>query len=206
MKARIIIADDHHVVRQGLREMLGRRPDLEIVAEADDGVRAEELARSTLAELLILDIGLPLRRGLAVLERLRADGILLPVLFFSMYPAAQYATLARAAGAQGFVGKEADDRTLLRALYAVLAGGTSFQSTLPAPGKTAAADNPFQALSARELQVFKALVAGTSLAELALRMEVSSKTLSTYRRRLLTKLGLRSNAELVALAICHGYH
>jgi DNA-binding NarL/FixJ family response regulator len=206
MKARIIIADDHHVVRQGLRDIVGRRSDLEVVAEADDGFKAEELVRSTMAELLILDIGLPLRRGLAVLERLRADGILLPVLFFSMYPASQYAGLARQAGAQGFVGKEADDTELLRALYQVLAGGTSFASRARMRSSAEARDEPFQALSARELQVFQALVRGTSLTDLAQRMEVSSKTLSTYRARLLAKLGVRSNAELVALAICHGYH
>lgn len=88
MKQRIIIADDHLVVRQGLRDILGQRADLEVVAEASDGVMAEQLVHSTLAELLILDIGLPLRRGMAVLERLRADGNGLPVLFFSMYPAA----------------------------------------------------------------------------------------------------------------------
>jgi DNA-binding NarL/FixJ family response regulator len=126
MKQRIILVDDHLVVRQGLRDILGQRPDLEVVAEAEDGAMAEQLVRSTLAELLILDIGLPVRRGIAVLERLRADGYALPVLFFSMYPAAQYAAFARKAGAQGFVGKEASASELLQVVYLVLAGGSSF--------------------------------------------------------------------------------
>ena len=205
MKSRIIIADDHHVVRQGLRDIVAGRPDLEIVAEAGDGVRAEELVRSTLAELLVLDIGLPLRRGLAVLERLRADGILLPVIFFSMYPAAQYAALARKAGAQGFVGKEADAGELLHAVYQVLAGGSSFGANARSQSRPGAAAELFERLSAREQQVCQALVAGTSLQLLAQQMQLSTKTVSTYRARLLSKLGVRSNAELVTLAIHHGY-
>jgi DNA-binding NarL/FixJ family response regulator len=204
MKQRIIIADDHLVVRQGLRDILGQRDDLEVVAEAGDGAMAEQLVRSTLAELLILDIGLPLRRGIAVLERLRAEGYMLPVLFFSMYPAAQYAAFAKKAGAQGFVGKEASAGELLQAVYQVLAGGSSFPPGAAGAGRTV--HGTFQTLSPRESQVLKGLLAGTSLQDLSGTLQVSTKTLSTYRARLLNKLGVQSNAELVALAICHGYH
>jgi DNA-binding NarL/FixJ family response regulator len=203
MKQRIIIADDHLVVRQGLRDILGQRADLEVVAEASDGVMAEQLVRSILAELLILDIGLPLRRGMAVLERLRADGYGLPVLFFSMYAAAQYAAFAKKAGAQGFVGKEASAAELLRAVYQVLAGGSSFPPSASAVGRSV--NDTFQTLSPRENQVLQGLLAGISLQELSLRLQVSTKTLSTYRARLLNKLGVQSNSELVALAICYGY-
>ena len=207
MNQRIIIADDHLVVRQGLRDILGQRPDLEVVAEASDGAMAEQLVRSTLAELLILDIGLPLRRGMPVLERLRADGYALPVLFFSMYPAAQYAAAARKAGAQGFVGKEASAEELLEAVDRVLAGGTSVPPSAEAKGPpgNVNVNNVFAALSPRERQVLQGLLAGTSLQELSLVMGLSNKTVSTYRSRLLDKLGAHSNAELVALAICHGY-
>jgi RNA polymerase sigma factor (sigma-70 family) len=209
MKQRIIIADDHLVVRQGLRDILGLRADLEVVAEAADGVMAEQLVRSTLAELLILDIGLPLRRGMPLLERLRADGYALPVLFFSMYPAAQYAAAARKAGAQGFVGKEASAEELLEAVYRVLAGGTSFPPSAEAQGQQGSfnvnVNDVFAALSPRERQVLQCLLAGTSLQELSLVLGLSNKTVSTYRSRLLNKLGAHSNAELVALAICHGY-
>ena len=203
MKSRIIIADDHHVVRQGLRDIVRSRTDLEVVAEATDGLMVEEVVRSTMAELLILDIGLPMRRGIAVLERLRADGILLPVIFFSMYPASQYAGFAKKAGAQGFVGKEAPADELLLAIYQVLSGGSCFAQRSAA--SASAMEGPFHALSRRELQVLNALLAGTSLQDLAQSMELSTKTLSTYRARLLAKLDVRSNAELVALAICHGY-
>jgi DNA-binding NarL/FixJ family response regulator len=203
MKQRIIIADDHAVVRQGLRDILGQRPGLEVVAEASDGVAVERLVRTSLAELLILDIGLPLRRGLAVLERLRADGYAVPVLFFSMYPAAQYAAYARKAGAQGFVGKEASAGELLKAVDLVLAGGSSFVQGHDA--RVQSASGPFQTLSARERQVLQGLLVGTSLQELSVSLQVSTKTLSTYRSRLLKKLGVQNNAELLALAILHGY-
>jgi DNA-binding NarL/FixJ family response regulator len=205
MKSRVIIADDHHVVRQGLRDILGCQSDLEIVAEASDGVMAEQVVRATLAELLILDIGLPLRRGIAVLERLRADGILIPVIFFSMYPAAQYAAFARKAGAQGFVGKEANSSELLQAVRQVLAGGNCFPQRLASMRQAGVTEVGFSSLSPREQQVFKGLLAGISLQELAQSMGLSTKTLSTYRTRLLAKLGVQNNAELVALAICHGY-
>jgi DNA-binding NarL/FixJ family response regulator len=203
MRQRIIIADDHLVVRQGLRDILGQRADLEVVAEASDGIAAERLVRSSLAELLILDIGLPLRRGIAVLERLRADGYALPVLFFSMYPAAQYATYARRAGAQGFVGKEASASQLLQAVYQVLAGGISFFQA--ASAQAPSGSEPFETLSPRERQVLQGLLAGTSLQDLSVILQVSTKTLSTYRTRLLQKLGVQNNAELMALTILHGY-
>lgn len=85
-KLRIIVGDDHQVVRQGLRDMLARTTDLEVAAEAADGVEAERLARTLPADMLLLDVSMPRRRGVQVLEALRADGIMLPVLFFSMYP------------------------------------------------------------------------------------------------------------------------
>lgn len=205
MKQRIIIADDHLVVRQGLREILGQSDNLEVVGEASDGLAADRLVRSTLAELLIMDIGLPLRRGIAVLERLRADGYSLPVLFFSMYPPAQYAAIAKKAGAQGFVGKEASANELLLAVDKVLSGGHSFAQSSTDLRKSSNVTDTFGTLSSRERQVFQGLLAGTKLNDLAQSLGVSTKTLSTYRARILSKLDVQSNAELVALAIAHGY-
>jgi DNA-binding NarL/FixJ family response regulator len=212
MNARIIIADDHHVVRHGLRQILQSRPDWEVVAEAGDGIAVEHMARSLLADLLILDIGLPLRRGVEVCERLRADGILLPILFFSMYPASQYVPVARRIGAQGFLGKDADSTSVITAVERVLKGYSHFAAepgpALPRRASTAppwgGSGNPFGALSAREAEVLRGLVAGRSLVHLSHSMGINNKTLSTYRKRLLTKLGVTSNAELLTLAILHG--
>jgi two-component system, NarL family, invasion response regulator UvrY len=202
MKARIVIADDHQVVRQGLRDILSRTADMQVVGEAVDGAEADALARAGEADLLILDIALPVRRGIQVLESLRADGIKLPVLFFSMYSASQYVEYARQAGAQGFVGKNADEGDLLRAIRRIIAGGSCF----PARNRVAPAsgNDLFKALSRREFEVMQDLVAGTSIVEIAEKLGISSQSVTTYRRRLLEKLGVTSNAELVSLAILHG--
>lgn len=205
MKGRVILADDHQVVRQGLREILSRTADLEVAGEAIDGVQADALARAGQADLLILDIALPVRRGIQVFESLRADGIKMPVLFFSMYSASQYVHYAKQAGAQGFVGKDADEADLLRAIRRILAGGTSFPARNQAAPDAVSDNDPFKSLSRREFEVMQALASGTSILEIAAQLGVSTQSVTTYRRRLLEKLGVRSNAELVSLAILHGH-
>ena len=204
MKARIIIADDHQVVRQGLRDIISRTADLQVLAEAVDGAGAETLARAGNADLLILDIAMPIRRGIQVLESLRADRFRLPVLFFSMYSASQYIEYAKNAGAQGFVGKDADESELLRAIRRILAGGSSFPGRNRAAPDSASGSDPFKKLSRRELEVMQALAGGTSIMEIAARLGLSAQSVTTYRRRLLEKLGVKSNAEMVSLAILHG--
>jgi DNA-binding NarL/FixJ family response regulator len=205
MKASLIIADDHHVVRQGLCDFIARTSDLQVVGQAADGAEAESLARSIKADLMILDIAMPVRRGIQILESLRADGISLPVLFFSMYSASQYVDYAKRAGAQGFVGKDADEAELLRAIRRIVAGGKSFPGQQSEASKTMAGDDLIKALSRRELEVMQGLISGTSIVEIAETLGVSSQSVTTYRRRLLEKLGVEGNAELIALAILHGY-
>lgn len=203
MKSHLIIADDHQVVRQGLRDLFTHTADLEILAETGDGLEAEHLARTLTADLLILDVALPARRGIQILESLRADGIRLPVLFFSMYPADHYVDYVRRAGAQGFVCKDAETTDLLRAIRQVLRGGTCFPGGRSARQRVAGAD-PFARLSRRESDVLQGLVAGVSLIAIAVDLGLSPRTVTTYRRRLLEKLGVKSNAELIALAMRQG--
>lgn len=204
MKARIIIADDHLVVRQGLRDILSRSVDLQVVGEAADGVEAEALARAGNADLLILDIALPLRRGMQVLESLRADGIKLPVLFFSMYSADQYVAYARHAGAHGFVGKDASETDLLRSIRRILAGGSSFPTRQRVVADAFSGDQPFKSLSRREFEVMQALAGGASIVGIAEKLGISAQSVTTYRRRLMEKLGVKSNAELITLVILYG--
>lgn len=205
MKSRLIIADDHAILRQGLRDLVARTSDLEVVAEAADGREALSLSRSTSADLLILDIALPGMRGLEVLEAMHTSGIALPALLYSMYPTAQYADAARRAGARGFVSKSDDTDDLLEAIRHVLAGGTYFpRAERIAPRPEAAAD-PFMSLSRRENDVMLGLVRGANLLQIAADIGVGVKSVTTYRRRLLDKLGVRSNAELAALAARHGH-
>lgn len=199
--ARLIVADDHQVVRQGLRSIIEQASDLRVVAEATNGAEAERLARELPADLLILDIALPVKRGTQVLESLHADGSTLPVLLFSMHPASQYVDYARRHGARGFIGKNEDPTRLLRAIRRILDGGTAFPRTR---SEVPVADSPFAALSRREAEVMRGLLRGAPLADIAAQLGVGPKSISTYRRRLLDKLGVTSNAELAALAVRHG--
>lgn len=205
MKARLIVADDHQIVREGLRKLVQQTPDLEIAAEAADGMEAERLAREARAELLLLDVALPGRRGVQVLQSLRSAGVKLPVLFFSMYPAEQYANVVRRAGAQGYVPKSAEASELLRAARRVIAGGTAFPERVAAPKSRRPPRDPFATLSRREAEVLQGLIAGTRLDRIAKDLGIDAKSVSTYRRRLLDKLDVKSNAELIALALRHGY-
>lgn len=196
---RLLVADDHAVVRDGLREIVKRGPELAVVAEAADGDEALRLAWEGDCDLLVLDISLPCRNGIEVLRELRAGGSSLPVLFFSMHPASQYADYARRLGAQGFLSKDADGDAVRTALLRVLEGGTAFPPKARAPSARGNHD-PFARLSRREAEVVAGLLRGDSLEHIAQGLGVSAKSVTTYRRRLLDKLGVDSNAELAALA------
>lgn len=198
MKARLIVADDHPMVRQGLRDLISTTTDIQIVAEASNGVDAEHLARTVPADLLLLDISMPQRNGVQVLESLRADGIGLPVLFFSMTDAGQYAPYALRIGAEGFVGKEAESELLLEAMRQILLGGTSFPSVVTVT-KDGIKRSPAKILSVREKQLLQGLLRGDSLVAIAAELDISSASASTYRRRILDKLGVQNNAELIRL-------
>jgi DNA-binding NarL/FixJ family response regulator len=191
MTARLIIADDHPMVCQGLCELISCFEDLIVVAIARDGTQAERLARTIPAELLILDITMPVKGGIKVLEALRADGITLPALFFSMHPANQYVSHIKSAGGQGFIGKESDGKSVLGAIRRILAGGTSFPNTGLRHSSTA--------LSPRENEVMQGLLCGTPLVEIAAELGIDARSASTYRRRVLDKLEVRNNLELINL-------
>ena len=196
---RLLIADDHAVVRDGLREIAKRGPGLAVAAEAADGDEALRLAREGDFDLVVLDISLPGRSGIEVLRELRAGGSVLPVLFFSMHPAAQYADYVRREGAQGFLNKDADGDVVWAAMRRIIEGGTAFPSRNRLASVSGGAD-PFAGLSRREAEVMAGLIRGDSLEDIANSLGVSAKSITTYRRRLLDKLGVHSNAELAAQA------
>jgi DNA-binding NarL/FixJ family response regulator len=199
MTIRILIADDHAVVRDGLREMMRHSPGIEIAAEASSGTEALYLARTHDFDLLLLDISLPGCSGVKVLQELRTSGSRLPVLFFTMHPAEQYASFLHQAGAQGFLGKDADTASILGAIRRILEGGTHFPTLRRPVGRTRT-ETAFDALSEREREVMTGLLDGRSQVEIAANLGITNKSVGTYRRRLLTKLGLDNNAELIALA------
>jgi DNA-binding NarL/FixJ family response regulator len=204
MKYRLIIADDHEVLRLGLRDLVARTSDLEVVAEAGDGPGAERLARELAADLLVLELALPGASGVRVLEHLRADGIKLPVLLFSTYGASQYVEHARKVGAQGFVAKSESSGEVLRSIREVLAGREAFPAGGSVRAEPGPEGNPFAGLSRRESEVMRGLLLGHSLQRIAEDLAIGAKSVTTYRRRLLDKLGVQSNVELAALAARHG--
>ena len=196
MRSRVILADDHPIVIQGVCDTVARTSDLEIVATAMDGLEAENCARTVSADLLVLDVGLPGKNGIKVLETMRASGINMPVLFFSMYPADQYAEHVRLAGAQGFVSKDAGGDVLIDAMRRVAKGGTAFACAKSAGPVHHAAPNGI-ALSPREHEVLDHLLRGDSLVSIAEALAISPRSVSTYRRRILDKMNAANNAELI---------
>lgn len=201
----ILIVDDHTIFRSGLKRLLGDEADLRVVAEAGDGAEALRLLRARPVDLVILDINLGGRSGLEVLGAIRRQSPALPVLIMSMYPEAQFAAAAFRDGANGYVSKDATPALLFDAIRRIVAGRPGpHDARVPAGIRNGDAGPPHYRLSAREMQIFNLIVAGTPLTEIGERMFLSVKTVSTYRSRVLEKLGLRNNAELVQYAVRHG--
>ncbi|HET8799117.1 MAG TPA: response regulator transcription factor [Thermoanaerobaculia bacterium] len=205
---RIVIADDHQIVRKGLQFLLARRPGWEIAAEAS---RPEELFAELAGDrfdVLVLDIRLGGVSGFEVLRRVRRDHPKLPVLVLSMLPESQHALPALREGAGGYVQKDATADEILSAIERVAAGRRWFSSDvaelLAEQLAHPAARLPHERLSTRELEVFRRLAAGESVTEIASTMSLSVKTVSTYRARVLQKTGFRSNAEIVTYAVRNG--
>jgi two-component system response regulator NreC len=201
MTARLIIADDHWVVRHALRSLLTARTDLEIVGEAADGQQAILMADSLSPDLMILDISLPVMSGMQVLEAFRTKANAPFVLVFSMHPTDQYMKHVVALGAKGFLSKDAPAATIIAAIDTILLGKTAFplvqQAHLVQRGKST--NRVLGALSRREDEVLRALVQGERNGDIAKRLSISAKTVSTYRARIFEKLHVECDAELVAL-------
>lgn len=205
---RIAIVDDHQIVRAGFREMLAEEPDIRIAFEAASGEDAVQQLRETPCELLLLDLCLPGQSGVDVLRAVRQRHPEMRVLVLSAFPEERYAVAMIRNGADGYLCKDCERDELLRAIRIVAQGRryVSLRTAELLAGKIAgeAETPPHEQLSERELQVFLRLAQGASVSDLATTLNLSVKTVSTYRSRLLEKLGLASNAELAAYAIRHG--
>ncbi len=210
---RVILCDDHALIRRGIRDTLCDAADIEVVGEAGDygELRAllRELGDGTPAcDVLVLDINLPGRSGLDVLQVLKDEGSALRVLIVSMYPEDQYAIRALRAGAQGYVNKGGDPQLLVQAVRTVAQGrkyvtpeiAQMLVENLSAPS----AGLPHEKLSDRELQTLVMIASGKRLSDIAADLVLSPKTVSVYRARVLEKLQLANNAELTVYAIRNG--
>jgi len=202
---RVLIVDDHAVVRRGLREILADERGIE-VSETADAHEALRLIREQTWSLVVLDIDLPGRGGLELLKDARRERPRLPVLILSVYPEEQFALRTLRAGASGYLSKDSAPDDLVRAVRKILRGGKYFgervvEQLLHNPNERAATAYPHELLSDRELQILCLFGRGRTVKEIAGELSLSRPTVSTYRARILEKMQMRTTAELVRYAV-----
>ena len=205
---RVILCDDHALIRRGIRDTLAEQPDMQIVGEAGEYGELRTLLRSTSCDVLVLDISMPGRSGLDVLHVLKDEGSPILVLIVSMYPEDQYALRALRAGAYGYVNKGADPAQIVAAVRMVAQGRkyitAEMAQMLVESLTTPAPEAPHEKLSDRELQTLTMIASGKRLSDIAEELSLSPKTVSVYRARVLEKLGMANNSELTVYAIRNG--
>jgi DNA-binding NarL/FixJ family response regulator len=204
---RILIADDHAIVREGLKQVLAAAGDLAIVAEAQNGAEVIQRVRELEFDLLLLDMSMPGKSGIELIKQVRSEKPKLRILVLSMHEEEQYAVRALKAGAAGYLTKESASEQLVAAIRKVAAGGAYITSKVAQQFALGAMYNasgpPHAALSDREYQVFEMLVAGKSITDIAERLNLSVKTVSTHKARIMQKMNMTSTAELVRYAVSH---
>jgi two-component system response regulator NreC len=212
-KIRIMIADDHAILRSGLRLLLNAQPDMEVVSEAADGEQAVQAANETRPDVALMDLTMPRTGGQRALEEIVRDCPETRVLILTMHDDPAYLRSVLSAGASGYVLKRSVDAELLTAIRAVHRGGTFvdpslanvlIQDVLPKKGAKARRTGPVNILSARELQVLRLVARGYSSQQIAKQILVGVKSVETYRSRLAQKLGLRTRSDVVRFAVQMG--
>ncbi len=215
---RVLVCDDHLIVRQGIKQILADAPDLALAGEAGNGPDAISRVRAGGIDVVLLDIAMPQRDGLDVLKQLKSQFPKLPVLMLSTYPDRQYAVRCLKLGAAGYLNKSADSEQLIAAIRKVVGGGLFITPGIAEQlasaiggggggggaggGDYAAGGKPtHELLSHREYQVFRLLATGHSVGEIAEQLVLSGNTVSTYRARILDKTGARNDVELALYAV-----
>ena len=205
---RVVIADDHTIVREGLRQLLSAVGDFEVVAEAVDGYEALASVRTTEVDVLVLDMSMPGKSGMDLIRQLKTEKPRLRIVVLTMHEESQYAVRAIRAGASGYVTKDSASAQLVHAIRKVAAGGAFISAEVAeqlarqAHGEGSAA--PHEALSDREFQVLRLIASGVSLTDIGTQLHLSVKTISTHKSHILEKLGLANQTELIRYAIAHG--
>ena len=205
---RIVIADDHAIVREGLKRIVSAADDMELVGEAADGTEVMQRVRELSFDVLMLDLSMPGRSGMELIKLVHAEKPRLRILVLSMHQELQYAVRAIKSGASGYLTKESAPALLEQAIRK-LAGGGAFISAEVAeqlalgamPGN---ATLPHESLSNREFEVFRLLAAGVSVTDIGLRLKLSVKTVSSHKANLTHKMGLQNQSELIRYALKHG--
>jgi DNA-binding NarL/FixJ family response regulator len=206
---RLVLADDHTIVRRGIRDLISETGDLTVVGEAESGDQLLAMLRSQPADMVVLDLTLGTRDGIELLEHIRGEFPSIAVLILTMHAEELFAVRALRAGAMGYVQKNSDDATLLAAMRRVASGGTyvspALAETLAQDVRRGAADAlPHERLSAREFEVFRLLGRGKTVTQIARDLNLSVKTVSTHRSHILSKTTLQTNADIVEYVTAHG--
>lgn len=206
-KLRVLLADDHAIIRDGLKQILADTEDLAVCGEAANGNEALLLVREQEWDVIVLDISMPGRSGLDLIRLIRDEKPKLPILILSMHHEEQYAVRALHAGASGYLTKESDAELLVQAIRRVARGGVYVSDTvaqLIARGlMPAASELPHTTLSDREYQIFHRLVLGQGLTDIANELSLSVKTISTHKTRILQKMAMTNSSELIRYAVAH---
>ena len=204
---KILIADDHAVVREGVKHILSEMPDMLIAGEAGRGQEVLEKVGKNEYDLILLDIAMPGRDGLEILKDLKLQKPKLPVLILSMFPEEQYALRALKSGASGYLTKDSIPDELIKAIQKIVRGGkyisSSFSEKMLFSFDSDAEKPLHETLSDREYQVMRMIASGKTLKEIADELALSVKTVSTYKSRILDKTGMKNNVELTHYAVKH---
>jgi len=210
-KLRILLADDHKIMRQGLRMVIDREPDMEVVGEADDGAAAIALARQLLPTVVVMDISMPVLDGLKSTEMLKTSVPDTKVLILTRHTDCSYVQQLLRSGASGYVLKQSASEELVRAIQRVAAGQTYLDPAITeqvvATGVRSHGTGDFagRTLSKREADVLRFVALGFLTKEIALRLQISGKTVETHKANALGKLGMKSRIDIVRYAVLQGW-
>lgn len=203
---RILIADDHAIVRKGIKQLLLEEYPFAIIEEVGDGISLVTKASNEKWDVVVCDLDMPGRSGLDAMQQIKEAAPKLPVLIMSIYPEEQYARRLLKAGASGYLSKDAATEELAKAVRQVLLGRKYISSSMAEIiaediGQKSADKAPHESLSNREFEIFKLIASGQSVSEIAVKLSLSSTTVSTHRARILVKMNMKTNAELTRYAL-----
>jgi DNA-binding NarL/FixJ family response regulator len=208
VSVRIVIADDHAIVREGLKRIVGDVAEFQVVGEAADGGEVMKVVREREFDVLVLDLSMPGRSGMELIKLVKSEKPKLRILVLSMHQETQYAVRAIKSGASGYLTKESAPALLEQAIRKIAGGGAYISAEVAeqlALGAMPGSDSlPHESLSDREFEVFRLLVAGDAVSDIAHKLNLSVKTVSTHKANLMQKLGLANQTELVRYALKHG--
>lgn len=207
-RIRILIADDHAIVRHGLRQILSETEDMVVTGEAENGVIAMQMIRQGDFNMVLMDVSMPDRNGIDTLKLVKKEFPKLPVLMLSMHPEEHYAIRALKSGASGYLSKQSAPELLVKAIRQVASGKKYVSASVAEELANAISDDsdkqPHEKLSDREYETLCLIASGKNLTQIAEELKLSVKTVSVYRARLLEKMNLKNNAELTHYGLKNG--